>query len=213
LAQLRGTIVPPALLTESVTEAVKLYPDNTILLSLFLECERGQGIWGRVRTLLDDTNPLGSSSRSLSRLAWEIWAEGQGYGPWEIERVRNKLESALGSPRAKKSVVLWRIYLTLEMRNELSKAKNILIRAIDECWWAKELYMMAFGPLRSVFSARELNALVEMMVDRGIRMRRDLGEFIKGWIDPSAFEDDQGSNGGDMEVEALIQAREQAKPF
>ncbi|KAG8759738.1 hypothetical protein FRC14_005124 [Serendipita sp. 396] len=105
------------------------------------------------------------------------------------------------------------MYLALELRNNLSKAKTILIRAIGQCWWAKEFYMMAFGPLRSEFSARELNALVEVMVDRGVRMRRDLGGFLKGWIDPSALEDEEASNGGDMEVEAMVQAREQAKPF
>ena len=35
-----------------------------------------------------------------------------------------------------------------------------------------ELYLPAFGALRSVFSTIELNRLAETMAERGIRMRR-----------------------------------------
>ena len=70
---------------------------------------------------------------------------------------------------------------------------------------------MAFGPLRAVFSARELNDIVAAMVDRGIRMRRDIQEQLEGWIDPSAIEEDE--HAGDMEVETMLQGREQAKPY
>jgi hypothetical protein len=98
IAQLRGSMVPPSLVTSKVTSALKQYPQNTILLGLFLECERGFGIWGNVRKLLDaGWPPLGSEkiiNKSLTKFCWDIWAEGWGYGPWDTERVRSKLEWA-----------------------------------------------------------------------------------------------------------------------
>ena len=43
----------------------------------------------------------------------------------------------------------------------------------------KELYLLAFGPLRSVFESRELMKVAEGMVERGLRLRRDLEEPTK----------------------------------
>lgn len=78
-----------------------------------------------------------------------------------------------------------------------------------------ELYLMAFGPLRSVFKARELNELVAAMAERGIRMREDLE--LEGWMDPTAsameIEDSNGQNAGDVELEKLLKDREEAKPY
>jgi hypothetical protein len=113
LSQLPGIIVPQAIIAEQISSALKYHPDNTILLGLFLESERGQGIWGRVRSLLDNSDDFLvsrsssgslstqtlSGSKSLSRIAWELWAEGWSYGPWEKERVRAKLELATRNSR------------------------------------------------------------------------------------------------------------------
>lgn len=101
LAQSKGMIIPPAILAEHTSFAMKQYPNNTIILGLFLESERGQGIWGRVRGLLDETeNPTLILSQSISRIAWEVWAEGWSHGPWQSERVRAKLEKATGTRQA-----------------------------------------------------------------------------------------------------------------
>lgn len=99
ISHLPGAAIPPTLVRGRVSVAVAQYPDNTVLLGLFLECERGYGIWGRVRSLLDSSHQSTSSTlderASLSRIAWEVWAESWSYGPWEAERVRNKLEHAV----------------------------------------------------------------------------------------------------------------------
>ena len=49
-----------------------------------------------------------------------------------------------------------------------------------------ELYLLAFGPLRSVFSARELNEWADTMAERGIRMRKGLDEMLEGWMEDGA---------------------------
>jgi hypothetical protein len=77
-----------------------------------------------------------------------------------------------------------------------------------------DLYMMAFGPLRTVFNITELNDLVSAMAERGLRMRRDIEEFLEGWEDPfMAIDNGDEGNEGDMELETLMYNREQAKPY
>ncbi len=89
---------PPALLRERVHTALNLYPDNTILLGLFLECEKGEGIWGRVRELLGDVKEGGRlKEKSLMRRVSEVYIASWDKVRWqeELERVRNGLEAAV----------------------------------------------------------------------------------------------------------------------
>ena len=44
----------PAILRNRVQKVSRCTPENTVLLVLFLESEKGQGVWGRVRSLLDE---------------------------------------------------------------------------------------------------------------------------------------------------------------
>ena len=70
-----------------------------------------------------------------------------------------------------------------------------------------ELYLLAFGPLRAVFSARELNVLGDTMAERGIRMRVGLDEVVG-----EAGENNKGEDGSrgpeDSEDEIEYNARE-----
>lgn len=112
----------------------------------------------------------------------------------------------------------------------MKRAKSILLRALGNCPWAKgkfispiitygaydlssELYMMAAGPLRSMFKPSELNDLVATMIERGIRMRCDIEELLEGWVDPDTMHDDEDQPMGDAELEIFMHDREQAKPF
>lgn len=67
-----------------------------------------------------------------------------------------------------------------------------------------ELYLLAFGPLRSVFTSSELNNFAETMAERGLRMRTALDETLGGWsgveID-NGVEIDSGEE-GDLEYNA-----------
>lgn len=55
-----------------------------------------------------------------------------------------------------------------------------------------ELYLLAFGPLRSVFQVHELNALAETMAERGIRFRQGLEDVMT--VEASRPEDDESDD-------------------
>ena len=122
-------------------------------------------------------------------------------------RVMDFTEAGSTHCRTRGSAVLWRVYLEFEIRcGELKRAKTLLFRAVGACPLVKgarrdihmfcelrftkcdtgmvtELYLLAFGPLRSVFSGRELQDWGEAMVERGIRLRRGLNEALEGWVE------------------------------
>lgn len=81
-----------------------------------------------------------------------------------------------------------------------------------------ELYLLAFGPLRSMFDPRELNELGDTMVERGIRIRHTLDEATKKWVDPrvplpSAVDSGEDSKGGEEEIEYNAQELRRLMPY
>jgi hypothetical protein len=92
----------PIILRERLEYAVQLFPDNTILLGMFLEMQRGQGLWGRVQKL-GDSNISGDivHVKSVSRCAAEIWLGGweKDRWFWEVERIRSRLTAAIENER------------------------------------------------------------------------------------------------------------------
>lgn len=88
---------PPALLRERVEKALTLYPSNSVLLGLFLEGEKGQGVWGKVRTMLGE----GVVEKGVLRRIEEVWIAGWDKSRWdaEVERTRSGLAAAVDSER------------------------------------------------------------------------------------------------------------------
>ncbi|KAJ7492744.1 NRDE-2, necessary for RNA interference-domain-containing protein [Mycena latifolia] len=165
---------PPALLRDRVEKGVQLYPSNSVLLGLFLEGEKGQGVWGKVRGMLGESS---RTEKGVLRRVEEVWIAGWDQGRWEaeVERTRSGLAAAMESERTRQSPILWRIFIEFEIRaGQLARAKKLLFRAIGECPLVKELYLTAFGPLRGVFSAQELNGFADTMAERQLRLRREL---------------------------------------
>nr|VWO94247.1 Pre-mRNA-splicing factor CLF1 (crooked-neck-like protein 1) [Ganoderma boninense] len=178
---------PPALLRERAENAIDMYPNNTAILGMFLEAEKGQGIWGRVRAVLGETAADGTGKeKGVTRRVAEAWVAGWEQGRWEaeVERTRGGLAAAVEDERTRGSAVLWKVFIAFEIRaGEPERAKKLLFRAVGECPLVKELYLLAFGPLREVFSTRELRLLGETMAERRIRMRVGLDEAVGDWTD------------------------------
>ncbi|EKM61215.1 uncharacterized protein PHACADRAFT_84015 [Phanerochaete carnosa HHB-10118-sp] len=206
----------PAIFRERAEAAARLYPNNTILLGLFLEAEKGQGVWGRVRFMFGDTDPE-LSEKGLHRVLAEMWAIGWEKGSWraEEERIRNRFSAAVQSRRLRGSAVLWRAYLEFEIRTgRLKQAKLLLFRAIRECPMVKELYMLASIPLRSQFTPRELNELGDTMAERGIRMRTALDEAVEGWAEPRMLSGRKEElEWGEEEIEHNAEELRRLKPY
>lgn len=208
--------VPPATFRKRAEAAIQLYPNNTVILGLFLEAEKGESVWGRVRLMLGDRDP-GSTEKGLHRVLAEIWALCWEKGSWraEEERIRSRFSAAVQSVRLRGSAILWRAYLEFEIRaGRLKQAKLLLFRAIKECPLVKELYMIAFISLRSQFSPRELNELGNTMAERGIRMRRGLDEAVAGWAQPEEPPASREKmDWGEEEIEHNAEELRRLKPY
>ncbi|KAJ3569428.1 hypothetical protein NP233_g5061 [Leucocoprinus birnbaumii] len=176
--------MPPMILRDRVSVALEAYPSNSVILGIFLEGEKGQGVWGKVRGILGDNEVDIGKVKDVARRIEEVWIAGWEKGRWrgEIERTRSGLSGAVESERTRASPIIWRIYLEFEIRaGDLKRAKKLLYRAIGECPFCKGLYLLAFGVLRSVFTAQELNSLADLMAERGLRLRKGLDEVLDGW--------------------------------
>lgn len=148
----------PRVLRELAQEAIQLYPDDTIVIGIFLESEKGEAVWGRVRRVLGDRG----QPKSVVRRVFEVWVAGWDIGRWEgeIEGVRAALEDAVTSDKsvdltrcgcdgsdfpcylnsARGGSVLWRVYVEFEIRyGRREQAKMVLFRALGECPYCKGL--------------------------------------------------------------------------
>ena len=131
--------------------------------------------------------------------------------------------------RTRGSAVLWRIYIEFEVQAEqLERAKKMLYRAIGECPLSKgesvlrctmtdndmeaELYLMAFGPLRSVFTTQELDTFLDAMVERQLRMRTSVDELLEGQKD-TRREDSEDSTTGMDEIEHNANELRRLRPY
>lgn len=93
---------PPTLLRDRLQVAIRKFPSNTIVLGMFLEAEKGYGVWGRVRSQLGEgVADGGAREKGVSRRAAEVWVAGWERGRWEveIERTRNGLVAAVEGER------------------------------------------------------------------------------------------------------------------
>ncbi|KAI1793871.1 NRDE-2, necessary for RNA interference-domain-containing protein [Ganoderma leucocontextum] len=209
---------PPAVLRERVESAIEVYPNNTAILGMFLEAEKGQGIWGRVRAVLGETAADGTGKeKGVARRAAEVWVAGWEKGRWEaeVQRTRGGLAAAVEDERTRGSAVLWKLFVAFEIRaGEPERAKKLLFRAVGECPLVKELYLLAFGPLREVFSTRELKLLAETMAERRLRMRVGLDEVVGEWTDnANRAREEMGGSGDEDEIEQSARELRRLMPY
>lgn len=167
-----------SILRKRAEGAFEVYPSSSVILGIFLEAERGRSIWGQVqRQVFGD-----DGHTNVYRKAEQVWVPNWNKPRWgmDIERIRTILSTAVDDERTRGSPIILRLFLEVEIRSEhLTDAKRVLFRAIAECPLVKDFYLLAFGPLRSVFKNSELHALADTMVERGLRLRQALDEVVK----------------------------------
>ena len=91
----------PSILRGLVRESLDDYPNNSVVIGLFLECEKGESVWGRVRAMTGENSSDGLGEKSVARRLIEVWVAQWEEGRWlgEVERVRAGLEAAVTSDR------------------------------------------------------------------------------------------------------------------
>ena len=96
---------PPEILRKRAEKALLLYPSNSFVLGMFLEGERGQGVWGKVREQLGEVIIDGEArDKDLMRRVVDLWIEsGWEHGRWQLEkeRARSGLNNAVKHERYK----------------------------------------------------------------------------------------------------------------
>lgn len=94
---------PPEILRKRAEKALLLFPSNSFVLGMFLEGERGRGVWGKVREQLGEVMVGGEvRDKDLMRRVVDLWIEsGWEHGRWQMEkeRARSGLNSAVKHER------------------------------------------------------------------------------------------------------------------
>jgi hypothetical protein len=92
---------PRSAIRRRIADAIRRYPNNTLFLGFFLECERGEGVWGRVRRLIGeaqnvsvhDTREFSSTKlqKSVGRKIWDIWVVTRWLGTQTLSDEAHRL--------------------------------------------------------------------------------------------------------------------------
>ncbi|KAG8908209.1 hypothetical protein FRC01_007478, partial [Tulasnella sp. 417] len=214
--------VPPSIFRQHCTSCIHSYPNNTILLGMWLESERGELVWGRVRgTIREVVVPEKSEGVDVSRAMWAVWKEKVGEAGSEVERARGVLARGAAGERSRASVALWLVAIELELgMGDARRAKSLLYRAVAECPWAKDLYLLPFTRrLRGAFTHAEIVQWINAMLERSVRLRVEgLEELLNQRMaesgdDDSGGDDEEGPVAGDRELEMMVEERRRLMPY
>ncbi|MCJ1475511.1 hypothetical protein MMC13_004174 [Lambiella insularis] len=177
----------PALIRSTLTESIKLFPQNTIFLSLYAQNETRFRIDDRVRSIVSDllltNHSTGSSSNeSIISHFFAVYAElnrSTTLGS-NTHSIRGVFERAIDSQCGKQSAAMWKLYFLFEhSRGELQRARAVFYRAVRACPWMKELYLLPFEFLEDVVPMAELKGVYEMVVERELRVFVSLDEAFE----------------------------------
>ena len=163
-------------LCENLQKAVKLFPRNTFLLSLFSWANSSLRIRSDLHEVLYEYVLVGSNDGVPVRICAITHELLSG----TVYSTRAAFEKALNSEAAKSCAPLWAAYIRFcYSRKEIrTKAKEVYYRALARCPWSKEVVMEGFTTLVRDMESAELRAAFSGMGEKGLRVHIDLDEFI-----------------------------------
>jgi len=88
---------PPVVLRDHAEAALARNPENSIVLGVFLESQRGQWSLNKAQKLHAAVRD-GARPRRLVRVVWDIWNAGRERGEYAYQRLRQSLGSAVNQP-------------------------------------------------------------------------------------------------------------------
>ncbi|KAI8340046.1 NRDE-2, necessary for RNA interference-domain-containing protein [Chlamydoabsidia padenii] len=159
----------PSKLRHATKHGLALFPNNTILLGLFIWNESKTWIYNRVQGLF--ATSLASDPNIILWLVY-VYVHLHRNQPYDVNLVRTLFEEALEHPRTKSSILLWKLYIQHEVGlGNTEKARELLYRSVRECPWSKDLYLFGFQKLGSTMTTKELLDLTSLMMEKDIRTR------------------------------------------
>ena len=177
----------PALIRSTLAESIKIFPHNTIFLSLYAWNEARFRIDDRVRSIIHDvitSSSISSPSETIITHFFAIYTElsrsiTEGSNTHSI---RSTFERAVDSASGKHSAALWKLYLLFEHSGgDMDRAKKVFYRAITACPWVKEMYMLAFRYLKGAMEVEELKSVYRAMEEKGLRIHVSLDDVWEGF--------------------------------
>ncbi|GJJ73478.1 hypothetical protein EMPS_05836 [Entomortierella parvispora] len=163
------------------TSGQKLLPSSTIrsskaslwIFGLFYE------LWQQepynphmVRSLLESAlDSSKSTSFNSSPNLWMIYIE------LELRESARQRELVVSSKKDKGKKDQKKSKIGPGLLEPSTKPKQLLMRALNDCPWCKDLYLLAFEPrMRHLFSIDELDQLYQTMLEKEIRIRHEIPE-------------------------------------
>ncbi|MCJ1250171.1 hypothetical protein MMC30_007397 [Trapelia coarctata] len=182
----------PGVIRSTLEESIKLFPQNTIFLSLYAWNESRFRIDDRVRSIVHDvvlsSHEGGRSgiSESVVSLLFSVYTEltrSTATGS-NVHCIRASFERAVENPCGKHSAAMWKLYFLFEhSRGDVQKAKMVFYRAVRACPWVKELYLLPFEYLRGVMPVVEAKGIYQMLVEKELRVFVSLDEVFEDMDD------------------------------
>lgn len=196
----------PATIRDELEGSIKLFPQNTIFLSLFVQNETARflRIDDRVRALTRDLLPTyqagSSAADSIIPHFFSVFSELQrgtaasGVEPSVImmtsmttaaaHSVRAAFEHVFDTRAGSSSAALWKLYVLFEIsQGRADLARQAFYRGVRACPWAKVLIMVAFTNLREtgVMSFDELRKVYNVLVEKELRIHVDLEDVFEDY--------------------------------
>jgi hypothetical protein len=196
----------PATIRDELETSIKLFPQNTIFLSLFTQNETARflRIDDRVRVLAQDLlskhQPGTSTADSIIPHFFSVLSELQrgaaasGAEPSVTARTsiaaatahsaRAAFEHAFDTRVGRSNAGLWKLYVLFEIsQGRADLARQAFYRGVRACPWAKALVMLAFTHLRQtgMMSFEELRKVYNILVEKELRIHFDLEEALEDY--------------------------------
>ncbi len=187
-------LVKPSEVRSLLADGIALFPQNTILLSLYARNEAQFRMNDRVRSIVKDVvlRPFhvinGKHQESVVSHFFAIHTElnrGVTLGS-NISTIRSTFERAVKCKSGTHCAGLWKLYFLFEYSEaDMIKAKSLFWRCIKACPWAKELYMLAFEYLRGMdgLGKDELRSIYELLGEKEIRVHVSLENVFENMVD------------------------------
>ena len=169
---------------ECLMQFLKIFPRNTIFLSLYGWADSSLRVADETRAMLNDK----ILQPSFDCLSSRVFATEHELSRGGIHSTRAAFEGAITSDASRSSPGIWISYLEFcaSQRELKSKAKGVLYRGLRQCPGSKVLMMKAFTVLSQEMESSELRSIFNTMTSKDLRVHVDLEEFLASRQDRTA---------------------------